>query len=111
MMLVEHRAVNWSASASHASFAPGAGIQRARILLISRTSRNPKKAKVFLRLYGQNWMIRRFTSARLFPHQRVQRVRTLLVQVITAHALSHHDTSIATDFCAETVKSWAIRDY
>ena len=54
---------------------------------------------------GKLWMIRQFTSARLFPHQQVQRVRTLCVQAITASLALHHKFSIATDFFAESVKS------
>jgi hypothetical protein len=35
----------------------------------------------------------------------------MYVQAIKACQASHHDFSIATDFCAESVKSQAIRDY
>jgi transposase len=59
---------------------------------------------------GKLWMMRRFTSARLFPHQRVQRVRTLCVQAITAYRALHRELAIARDFFAESVKSQAIRD-
>ena len=36
------------------------------------------------RLYEQFWMIRRSTSARIFPPVRVQNKRTLWVQAISA---------------------------
>ena len=77
---------------------------------LSWLNRN-KKTKPIPWPFGQVWMIRRFTSARLFPHQRVQRIRTLWVQAITAPRALHCDFSIATDFPAEIVKSQAIRGY
>ena len=70
----------------------------------------PKRQRRPLGRAGKSWMFRRFTSARLFPHQRVQRVRTQWVQAITAGRASHQDVSIATDFCAGSVKSQAVRD-
>jgi transposase len=43
-------------------------------------------------------MIRRSASARFFPRQRVQRIRTQWVQAITARRASRHEFSIARDF-------------
>ena len=68
------------------------------------------KGSTYPRLCGQIWMIRRFTSAQFFPHERVERVRTQWVQAITACRSLHDFLSIATDFCAESVKSQVVRD-
>jgi hypothetical protein len=43
--------------------------------VLSRMNRN-HEGKRPPRLCGQFWMIRRFTAARLFPPQRLQRKRT-----------------------------------
>jgi hypothetical protein len=53
-------------------------------------------------------MIRRFTSAQLFPQSAGASKRTIQVQAITAHEGWH--LWIATDFFAESIKSQAISD-
>jgi hypothetical protein len=66
------------------------------------------KGKATPRPCGQIWMIRRFTSAQLFPQSAGASKRTIQVQAITAHEGWH--LWIATDFFAESIKSQAIRD-
>src|SRR6516164_891876 len=62
------------------------------------------------RPFGQFWMIRRSASARIFPHMRVQRKRTLWVQAVSARSSSRQRFSRTSKFCSQAVASQVVRD-
>jgi hypothetical protein len=64
----------------------------------------------FKSVWEKFWMIRRSASARIFPHMRVQRKRTLWVQAISARSSSRQRSSRTSKFCSRAVASQFVRD-